>query len=387
MSKTIVFCADGTWNNPGNADQKSDGCEPQLTNVCKLFGWLSGELDGSWGRKEMEKSLKAADGSVVQMGKYIHGVGDAQGVVDRVAGGAFGVGVTARIARGYTYLSRNYVAGDNIVIAGFSRGAYTARSLAGLVLGEGLLKPELATNVGDKYDNAVAAWFRFRHARDSTLQKWIDGAAEFEVINEVFGRSEKLTDDSFVPVDGLRCVAVWDTVGALGIPAFDLTGARVDLYQFCDTKLNPKVHLGLHAVSLDERRDSFIPTLWNDAPNVTQALFAGGHCDVGGGYAEHGLSDVSLMWFVERLKQTDVGLKFDLHPPTDVFPDPLACCHKEWVNAPWPTLGVHPRKFPQTVVANDSVRLRLNDTNPEKMHPQVPPAVQYKPVNLPGTAQ
>jgi uncharacterized protein (DUF2235 family) len=384
MPKTIVFCADGTWNNPGNSDQASDGCEPQLTNVCKLFGWLGGVLDGPWGRKEMEKNLARADGSIAQMGKYIHGVGDSKQVLEKVTGGAFGVGVTARIARGYTYLSRNYVPGDNIVIVGFSRGAYTARSLAGLVLGEGLLKPELATDVGDKYDNAVAAWFRFRHSRDSTLQKWIDGAAEFTLINEVFGRGVKLTDASFVPVDRIGCVAVWDTVGSLGIPVFGTGGQRVDLYEFCDTKLNPVVALGLHAVSLDERRDSFVPTLWNDAPNVTQALFAGGHCDVGGGYAEHSLSDIPLLWFVERMKQTDVGLQFDLHPPTDVTPDPLACCHRAWANAPWPALGVHPRAFPAAVVANDSLRQRLNDENPEKVCPAAPPAVRYAPSNLPG---
>ena len=124
MAKTIVFCADGTWNSPDNTDQTSDGGDPKLTNVCKLFGGLQGAIDGDWGAKEMELVLGPA-AAPTQIAKYIHGVGDSQEFVDKVAGGAFGVGVTARIARGYTYLSRNYVAGDRVVIIGFSRGAYT----------------------------------------------------------------------------------------------------------------------------------------------------------------------------------------------------------------------------------------------------------------------
>ena len=106
MAKTIVFCADGTWNGPGDADPAHDGCAPQLTNVCKLFSWLDGTSDRPWGSPEMEKVLLDDGGEPLQLAKYIHGVGDTQAVLDKVAGGAFGVGVVARIARGYTYVSR-----------------------------------------------------------------------------------------------------------------------------------------------------------------------------------------------------------------------------------------------------------------------------------------
>jgi hypothetical protein len=296
VSKTIIFCADGTWNGPENTtadDHAPSGaptCEIQLTNVCKLFAWLQGEplpSGASWGGAEMEKAITDSSGAATQIAKYVHGVGNSPQLLDKVAGGAFGVGVTARIARGYTYISRNYVPGDSIVIVGFSRGAYTARALAGLIAGEGLLKPELAAaDDANRYDTAAAAWYRWRHGHDTTFQKIADGLTELLAIHAAFSKARTLTDDSFVPVD-ITAVAVWDTVGALGIPTY-LDGGAIDLFRFCDTAMSPRIGLGVHAVALDEQRKPFQPTLWDASSTVVQALFPGGHCDVCGGYAEHG---------------------------------------------------------------------------------------------------
>ncbi|MBS0315665.1 MAG: DUF2235 domain-containing protein [Proteobacteria bacterium] len=382
MGKAIVFCADGTWNGPGDTDQTRDGGDPKLTNVCKLFGWLQGTLDGAWGAKEMELALGPA-AAPIQVAKYVHGVGDSLDVIAKVAGGAFGVGVTARVARGYTYLSRNYAAGDRIVIVGFSRGAYTARALAGMVAAQGLLRPNLASDPATKYDNAVRAWFRYRHGSDSPLIcRMLDGLDEFVNIRGVFGSGD-LPDDAFVPVEGIAAVAVWDTVGALGIPLYDVKGHALDLFGFADTRLSPKVALGLHAVAIDEQRKSFQPTLWDDAANVTQALFAGGHSDVGGGYAEHGLSDVPLLWFVDRLQHPDVGLAFQRAPRTPVVPDACASAHREWLKPEWQALGAAPRAFRAGMLVNDAVRQRMNAA---AVQPDPPPAAaeKYAPKNLPG---
>ncbi|MGH8819740.1 MAG: DUF2235 domain-containing protein [Rhodoferax sp.] len=381
MAKTIVFCADGTWNGPDDTDQTTDGGDPKLTNVCKMFGWLQGSIDGEWGTKEMELVLGPA-AAPTQIAKYIHGVGDSQVFIDKIAGGAFGVGVTARIARGYTYLSRNYVAGDRIVINGFSRGAYTARALAGMVAAQGLLAPALATDPANKYDNAVRAWFRYRHGSDSTLIcRLLDGLDEFVNIRSVFGSGD-LPDDAFVPVDAVTAVAVWDTVGALGIPLYNLNGKELDLFGFANTRLSPKVGLGLHAVSIDEQRMSFQPTLWDDAPNVTQALFAGGHADVGGGYVEHGLSDVPLLWFVDRLQHPDVGLAFQRAPRSPVTPNPCGCAHREWMKPAWQALGTALRSFRPGMIVNDAVRQRMAGGAVQPDPPPVP-AEPYDPLNLP----
>jgi Uncharacterized alpha/beta hydrolase domain (DUF2235) len=392
MSKTIVFCADGTWNGPdeqatsdGNTPEGTSACQPELTNVCKLFGWLDGDLqpDGSgWGGVEMEKSLQDASNTPTQIAKYIHGVGNSKQLLDKVAGGAFGVGVVARIARGYTYISRNFVPGDSIVIVGFSRGAYTARALAGLIAGEGLLRPDLVALDDDtRYDTAVAAWFRWRHGHDTTFQKLADGLIELLNIHSAFSNAKDLDANSFVPTT-LTAVAVWDTVGSLGIPIYH-AGAAIDLFRFCDTALSPNINLGVHAVALDEQRKPFEPTLWDANPNVTQAVFPGGHCDIGGGYPEHGLSDGPLLWVIDRLQHPDVGLKFQLRPPVEVKSDPLATRHRAWAgNLVWMAAGVSPRIFPAEMVGNDSVRQRMNG-QPENLFGTEGVQPPYSPCNFP----
>lgn len=394
MSKTIVFCADGTWNGPedpagkgdGAAPEAAAGCQPELTNVCKLFAWLDGNMlpEGTdWGGAEMEKALLDANGQSVQIAKYIHGVGNSQQLIDKVAGGAFGVGVVARIARGYTYISRNFEPGDNIVIVGFSRGAYTARALAGLIAGQGLLRPDLAAlDDQNRYDTAVSAWYRWRHGNETTFQKIADGVLEFLTIHNAFSNPKPLDANSFVDAK-IAAVAVWDTVGSLGIPIY-YQGSAIDLFRFCDLNLNPKIGLGIHAVSLDEQRMPFEPTLWNPNPNVTQALFPGGHCDVGGGYPDHGLSDGALLWVVDRLQHADVGLHFTLHPPVAVQSDPLGPRHREWVaDRGWLIAGVGPRAFPAGMVVNDNIRQRMNG-QPEDLFGASGQQPTYSPNNLPA---
>lgn len=120
MNKTLIFCADGTWNGP-NQDDDNDG-SPDFTNVYKLFLGLEGELSPETLRNadEQEKWLMYGV-RPVQIAKYIHGVGDSRNPIHRIIGGAFGAGIIARIVRGYTFISRNYEDGDSIILVGFSR--------------------------------------------------------------------------------------------------------------------------------------------------------------------------------------------------------------------------------------------------------------------------
>src|SRR3954447_6521987 len=144
MSKNIVFCADGTWNHPSEPEDHSpDGAD---TNVYKTFLKLEGELDADSIKfaNEQEKTLSAADRSIEQVAKYLHGVGDSRNFLVRILGGAVGAGLIARVVRGYTFVSRNYEKGDRIYLIGFSRGAYTARALAGLISAKGLLPTDIA---------------------------------------------------------------------------------------------------------------------------------------------------------------------------------------------------------------------------------------------------
>lgn len=337
MAKNIIFCADGTWNDP-NQDDNSDGL-PDQTNVYKLFLALSGEFDAGTLRSadEQEKHCTDGNGGITQIAKYIHGVGDSKNQINKIMGGAFGAGVISRIVRGYTFISRNYLPGDNIYIIGFSRGAYTARALAGLICSQGLLSTTLANDrdKGQAYRYGAEAWYRYRQTLPNSHNILVKLA---EIIGDLpaFISSGTLNDSNFVPVDRITAVGVWDTVGAMGVPDYH-HGANHDSFRFADTTLNSKVAHGFHAVALDEQREVFSPTLWDAAPNVTQVLFPGAHADVGGGYPvkgnQSGLSDCPLEWMVGQM--SNAGMLFTGATPT---PDPGGVAHQPWEHAPWNTL-------------------------------------------------
>jgi len=134
MPKNIVFCADGTWSGLGDGDAE-DAVQPGATNVLRLFATLDGRItdDSLRKRDEQEKAARDADGEPAQVAKYLHGVGDSRNTIRKLLGGVFGEGFIERIVRGYTFVSRNYEAGDRIMLVGFSRGAYTVRALAGMI--------------------------------------------------------------------------------------------------------------------------------------------------------------------------------------------------------------------------------------------------------------
>jgi uncharacterized protein (DUF2235 family) len=381
MSKNIVFCADGTWSGPGELDNDDT---IQSTNVFKLFRNLGGADTPATAQsaKERERTLEAADGSVGQIAKYLHGVGDSNNFLVRILGGAFGAGLITRIVRGYTFLSRNYVAGDRIFIIGFSRGAYTARALAGLVAAKGLLnatKLDLTDRIG-AYRLGAAVWYE--HRRDC-LQGNGSLLGEFEdiVIDLPGFLTRPPPDDRLVAVQ-IEAVAVWDTVGALGIPQYNVQRMRVDSFQFADLTLSPKVSCGLHAVAVDEMREDFTPTLWDRDPRITQVLFAGAHADVGGGYpdsgGETGLSDGALTWMSGELAQR--GVQFHAPPTYASRPDARGMAHRPWLVLPWTALPCSSRVFPAGLGLSRSVVDRIAAGNvPVEGEGMLVP---YRPINL-----
>jgi uncharacterized protein (DUF2235 family) len=362
MSKHIVYCADGTWNHPNQDKNHDHSVDP--TNVYKLFMCLKGELstESLLAADEQEKHWEV-DGVARQAAKYIHGVGDSRNAIVKAIGGAFGAGVIARVVRGYTFISRNYEPGDDIHIAGFSRGAYTARALAGLVASQGLLAKPLTVDKELAYKKGCEAWHRYRKA---TLSKPSALALLAEAVSNLpaFLSQNTLKAEDLVPVDRISTVAVWDTVGAMGFPEFASDGKRTDAFQFADTKLSLKVNLGFHALALDERRHDFVPTLWDTASHVTQVIFPGAHSDVGGGYpmsnGESGLSDGALQWMIERLAES--GVSFLDTPPIPISPDANGIAHKPWSHFPFnvPTVFVGKRSFPATVTFHPSVQKRMS---------------------------
>jgi len=381
MSKNIIFCADGTWNNPDqdeNADQS-----PDPTNVYKLFLCLEGELsrDSLLAAGEQEKE---AIGDVRQVAKYIHGVGDSNNCIRKLLGGAFGAGVIARVVRGYTFISRNYEQGADISIIGFSRGAYTARALAGLIMSQGLLVQEVTGDREKAYRLGAEAWYRYRRSSGSN-ERILAHLAEIAADLPAFLSSGNISDADFIPIERLAAVGVWDTVGAMGIPEYVGRGKRVDAFKFVDTKLDTRVEHGFHAVSLDEQRNDFQPTLWNTADSVVQMLFPGAHADVGGGYPvehnESGLSDIALQWMIEQLIKA--GVRFVPSWADTIKPDPAGCAHQPWAHLPWtlPGVSLGARSFPEGLAKNPAIAAR-KAAGAVVAEPGEPPA-PYRPANIP----
>lgn len=351
MTKTLIFCADGTWNGP-DQDDDNDG-SPDSTNVFKLFFGLEGELSQETIRDADEQEKFLTEGAKpVQAAKYIHGVGDSRNLIRKIMGGAFGAGTIARIVRGYTFISRNYAPGDAIVLIGFSRGAYTARALAGLIASEGLLAKPLTKDKKPAYRWGAKAWYRYRSkamdaSRPSVWERFAEAMADLPAFI-----SADVKDEDLVAVDTIKAVAVWDTVGALGLPKYK-NDARADAFRFANNRLNNKVEWGFHAVSLDEQRDDFTPTMWENRNNVVQVLFPGAHADVGGGYTirdgESGLSNGALLWMVDQLKEVGVQIVDSIAASNQA--DPGGIAHQPWRHKPFDLPGrAHPRDFSGTTV-------------------------------------
>jgi uncharacterized protein (DUF2235 family) len=255
MAKNIVFCADGTWDTPQNA-----------SNVYKFF--------------------KALPTNATQVPYYDDGVGADGTPLEKLTGGALGAGLFQKIKDGYTKIAHSYEVNDEIFIFGFSRGAYTARSLAGMIAICGL--PSAGFD-----DNLVETAFQAYRSKDQRAAL-LSSLAKYNLFDAQ-----------------ISMVGVWDTVGALGIPAL-FGGVSSLLYGFLDTGLHPDVKNAFHALSIDERRQEFPPTLWTSEPApgqvIEQTWFAGVHCDVGGGYPETGLSDITMKWMMQRARNCGVQI-------------------------------------------------------------------------------
>jgi Uncharacterized alpha/beta hydrolase domain (DUF2235) len=279
--------------------------------------------DGTWMDIAAHSNVSRLHGAIVTppgdpQPLYVKGVGVSLNPVRALSGGLTGAGLTAAITDGYRWLVQNFRPGDRISVFGFSRGAYAARSLAGMVGRVGLVD---GTGLDRRQiDEAVQrAYRRYRSLGTVPVEEHWSAGLTFAY----------RAGDPDIPV---VLVGVWDTVGALGIPAYlgipDVLGTR-ERYEFLDVVLNPHIRHGRQAVSIDEMRGPFRPTLWrNIAPgqDVQQVWFPGDHEDVGGGHLDKGVSDVALDWMMREATAT-IGLQFDRDRIPGFSPDPAGNLH------------------------------------------------------------
>ena len=305
MPKNIVICCDGTGNE--FSDHNS--------NVVKLYSTLV--IDGK-----------------TQIGYYHPGVGTmgaptATNWVSKtwsmLTGLAFGAGLLTNVGDAYRYLMDNYQDGDQVYLFGFSRGAYTARALAGLLHMFGLLYPG-----NDGLIPYILRMYAKRTRDAAGMTHTFSVAAGFK--------------DTFCRHCPPHLVGVWDTVSSVGY--------IWDPVRLPYTGQNPDMKNGRHAVSIDDRRCYFRNNLWGavlPGQTLKQVWFAGVHSDVGGSYpeAESGLSKIALEWML--CEAVSLGLLVDparansilgrtpgaAPPPAPVPPDPRGMLHNSLTPVWW----------------------------------------------------
>ncbi|WP_373636594.1 DUF2235 domain-containing protein [Yoonia sp. BS5-3] len=319
--RKLIVCCDGTWNTPHNMD----GGTPAPTNVYKFY--------------------TAITGSDQQLKYYRSGVGTNGSRLRKYSGGALGYGIDDDIKSPFKWLCDHYrgPTKDQIFVCGFSRGAYTVRSLGGLIGKVGLLDHTSADlTEPEKWEAVTAAYNYYRQRSDTAPPQ--EGSHED------------------VPI---RFMGVFDTVGALGIPP-DLNFMRRMFnrrkYQFHDTVLGQGVKTARHAVAMDERRFSFTPTLWtkiDSKRDIKQIWFPGVHGDIGGSYAQAGLGDITLDWMITEAAKC--GLDFQERFLDQLSPDDRGLLHDS-VQGGFKWLRTQPRAVPDvnsTKYVHASARRRL----------------------------
>lgn len=303
MSKKIIVCSDGTWNTPLQTDRG----RVVPSNVVRLA-----------------RALVDDDEQCVF---YDAGVGTSRGWWNRLWGGVTGAGLEQNIYDGYQFIIDHYMPGDELFLFGFSRGAFTVRSLGGMLHRCGIIRrtaAELPTTPAREEQVSVAETSMARTLMKKARQVFRSGNREEAA---AFKATYSHTDTA------IAMIGVWDTVGALGIPSSWLNprtwlfGGK-GRYEFLDTGLNKSIRAAYHAVAIDEYRVPFQPTLWEQHPDqadagqlLEQVWFAGAHTNVGGGYDDSGLSDITLNWMIEKAQHH--GLRFEPAFLTRLYPDSL----------------------------------------------------------------
>ncbi len=292
MAKRIIICCDGTWNTPDKiASERADGegrkvkFIPCSTNVVKIASAV--------------KEISEIDGRT-QLTYYDPGIGTEGWIVKRWFEGATGHGISKNIRDAYSFLIKNYTLGDELFLFGFSRGAFTVRSLAGLIRNCGVLR-DTEINMVNK------AYKLYKSRSESTHPR----AKESELFRKTYSVADKIP---------IKFIGVWDTVGSLGNPllintVFSKLSFSIMGNQFHDTQLSSIVENAFQALAIDEKRRNFKPAVWqkqnsgeNYKQTVEQVWFKGVHSNIGGGYPLTGLSDITLKWMLNKASGSALDL-------------------------------------------------------------------------------
>jgi uncharacterized protein (DUF2235 family) len=336
MNLTLLF--DGTWNDPQDR-----------TNVFRLCTSLADHAKDR-GRQ-----------------RFFYDPGVGTNPLTRLRGGLFGYGLSRNLRQGYDWLARHYADGDRIFIFGFSRGAYTARSLVGLIRKCGLLRvstPDLLARAETIY-------------RDKQIAPDDPAARTFR--------------DRFSRPVSIHMIGVWDTVGALGIPGTQIS--EKGRYAWHDTQLSGIVRHACQAMALDEHRSPYDVVLWTHPTgrkkfsqiDVEQRWFTGAHANVGGGYGDDPLADLPLAWIQKKALAAGLDLTPCTPPdqaltisPRDSFAEFLGGTYQWFARRFKPNNGRYIRKYDTDPDGNPAINVTVDPSVWERWHRD--PA--YRPLTL-----
>ena len=351
--KRLALFFDGTWNEP-----------PDHTNVRRLRLMLAEH---------------GSDG-IPQRAFYDRGIGTRW--YDRLTGGLFGVGLSDNVRDGYRWLTENYDLHDEIYIFGFSRGAFAARSLAGLIATCGLLAPQAPISfaqIFERYQRGEQARPIYQLFRMKKEPEQLD----FE--------ERALLESSYYFRNMIKMVGVWDTVGSIGIPFGNFRDISRRALKFHNTRLSRTIEHSYQALALDESRRPYWAVLWteflpengtytektyhssagtytaktyrvtagtypepappDDQRFVEQRWFSGAHANIGGGYRSDPLPDRPLAWLQGKALQCGLGFRSRVSPS----PDDLGCLprdsYSEFLGGLWPVLRLG-RRFTRWVLSD-----------------------------------
>jgi uncharacterized protein (DUF2235 family) len=378
----------------GRPSAKS-GNQPNFTGAEQQQKRLAVFLDGTWNSVDSNTNVwrmraltaaKSKDGKP-QLVYYELGV-------NGVMGGIFGQGLDENIRLAYEWIIENYNAGDEIFIFGFSRGAFTARALAGLVAIEGILKAGAPIGVTELFD-------RYKKGNEESIWRLKE--------METSGDTSKLTEQEkwllrYSQLANVKVIGVWDTVGSIGLATGNIEGISRSQFDYLQTGLRIHILNGYHALAIDEHRNDFAPTLWDvrhpKNPNaviaqprtlssVEQRWFVGAHANVGGGYETDLLAQAPLRWMMKKAESQGLSFRSEVDLDGDALRAPIADSYKSFgyglyalVSAPrYRTIGQEPD------VREDGSHINVNETIDASVFERWRANPTYRPANLVEWAQ
>ncbi|MCK1351545.1 MULTISPECIES: DUF2235 domain-containing protein [unclassified Bradyrhizobium] len=373
----------------GRPAEKS-GSQPTFAGADQKQKRLAVYLDGTWNSVDSNtnvwrmRALTAAKSRDDKPQLVYYSVG-----VNGVLGGMLGQGLDDNIRLAYEWLIENYNDGDEIFIFGFSRGAYTARALAGLIAIDGILKAGSPIGVAELFE-------RYRKGDEETIWKLREMQSSGDAAK--LSEQERWLLKYSLPAD-VKMIGVWDTVGSVGLAAGNIAGISRSQFDYLQTGLRIHILNGYHALAIDEHRKDFVPTLWTvrhpkdpkaviaqprPLSVVEQRWFAGAHANVGGGYETDLLNQAPLRWLMRKAETNGLAFRTEVELEGDSVIAPITDSYGKfgygiyrWISSPFQRpIGADPEE------RDDGTHPTVNETIDVSVFKRWRADPAYRPANL-----